>query len=121
LDGEGSSKAAFGKFLELARAEVADAATFEPAGATVIQPRAHAAAVVRKVVGQIVRPVHAQVIHEERVDVEVANLYFHPVYSFELLWKSKNKRVDVDLDGLTGEIQTEGAGRLSLGGLSWPR
>jgi hypothetical protein len=52
--------------------------------------------------------VQAQVIHEERVDVEAIDLYFRPVYAFEYDWAAKGKRVVVEYDALTGDTRTGG-------------
>ena len=73
-----------------------------------VPPQARATAVVRQVMSEVVKPVQAQMIHEERVDVEAIDLYFRPVYAFEYEWAAKNKRVVVEYDALTGEIRAGG-------------
>jgi hypothetical protein len=63
---------------------------------------------VRQVMSEVVQPVQAQVIHEERVDVEAMSLYFRPVYAFEYEWTAKAKKAVVEYDALTGEMRTGG-------------
>jgi len=74
----------------------------------VVPPQALATAVVRQVMAEVVKPVQAQVLHEERVDVEAIDLYFRPVYAFEYDWAAKGKRVVVEYDAVTGETRTGG-------------
>jgi hypothetical protein len=88
--------------------EIISLETFKPDGVLVVPPQARATAVVRQVMSEVVESVQAQVIHEERVDVSVMDLYFHPIYAFEYEWAAKNKRVVVEYDGLTGEVHSGG-------------
>jgi hypothetical protein len=75
----------------------------------VIPPQVRATAVVRQVMAEVVKPVQqAQIIHEERVDVETIDLNFRPVYAFEYEWAAKNKKAVVEFDALTGEMNTGG-------------
>jgi hypothetical protein len=68
-----------------------------------------ATAIIRKVLGEVIQPVNkAQIIHEERVDVEVLELNFRPVYAFEYEWASKGKRVIVEFDALLGDSHSGG-------------
>ena len=56
-----------------------------------------------------VQPVtRAQVIHEERVNVEAIELTFRPVYALEYEWANKGKRVVIELDALLGDIHSGG-------------
>ena len=58
---------------------------------------------------EVVQPVkNAQAIHEERVDIETVDLNFRPVYAFEYEWVTKNKKVIIEFDPLTGEMRTGG-------------
>ena len=71
-------------------------------------PEAHSTTVVRAVLAEVIKPVQAQVIHEERVNVEALDIYFRPVYALEYEWVTKGKRVILEFDGLTGEVHTGG-------------
>ena len=75
---------------------------------------------MRQVLGEVIRPAqNAQVIHEERVDVETIELNFVPVYALEYEWVSKGKRSVIEFDAVTGEIctgkklETSGKGMIS--------
>jgi hypothetical protein len=66
-------------------------------------------AVVRQVTAEVVQPVqNVQTIHEERVDIETVDLNFRPIYAFEYEWTTKNKKVVIEFDPLTGEMRTGG-------------
>jgi hypothetical protein len=52
--------------------------------------------------------VQADVIHEERVNVEAWDINFRPIYAMEYHWVPKNKRVVLEFDALTGEIHSNG-------------
>lgn len=108
FDGLSGHKKDYSKLVAMPSLEIADLANFAPAGVMVIAPQAKATAIVRQVMTEVVQPVQAQVIHEERVDVETVDLYFRPVYAFEYEWVGKNKKVVVEYDGLTGDTDTGG-------------
>jgi hypothetical protein len=102
-------RADLGKYLSAAKTEIADLTTFAPEGAAIIPPQMRATAMVRAVMTEVVKPVqNAQVIHEERVDVETIDLHFRPVYAFEFDWAAKGKRTVVEFDAITGETKTGG-------------
>jgi len=108
FDGLTGERADFSKYLSAAKTEIADLAAFAPEGVLVIPPQARATAVVRQVMAEVVKPLQAQVIHEERVDVEAVELNFRPVYAFEYDWAARGKRAVVEFDALTGEMRTGG-------------
>jgi hypothetical protein len=99
----------FGRYLSFPKTEITDLAAFAPEGVLAVPPQVRATAVVRQVLAEVVKPVqNAQVIHEERVDVEAIDLNFRPVYALEYEWAAKNKRSVVEFDALTGEMRTGG-------------
>lgn len=109
FDGMSGEPGDFSRYLGFSKTEIADLAAFRPEGALVVPPRVRATAVVRQVMAEVVKPVqHAQVIHEERVDVETIELNFRPVYAFEYEWTTKGKRAVIEFDALTGEIRAGG-------------
>ena len=108
FDGMTGEKADLTKYLSFPALEIANLETFAPEGVLVAPPEARATAVVRQVMTEAVKPVQAQMIHEERVDVENIDLYFRPVYAFEYHWPAKNKRVVVEYDALTGDFEAGG-------------
>lgn len=108
FDGVAGTQADFSKYLTFTAEQIADLAGFAPEGVLVVPPQARATAVVRQVMSEAVKSVQAQMIHEERVDVEAIDLYFRPVYAFEYEWAAKNKKVIIEYDGMTGETRTGG-------------
>ena len=50
---------------------------------------------------------HADLIREERIDVEDLTLYYRPVYAVEYVWKGKDRRQVLEFDALTGESRAE--------------
>ncbi len=70
------------RYLSFPKTEITDLAAFAPEGVLAVPPQVRATAVVRQVLAEVVKPVqNAQVIHEERVDVEAIDLNFRPVYA----------------------------------------
>jgi hypothetical protein len=108
FDGLTGEKADFGRYLAFAKTEIAALEQFTPEGTLVVPPQARATAVVRQVMAEVIRPVQAQVIHEERVDVEAIDLNFRPVYALEYEWAAKSKRVVIEFDALTSEFRAGG-------------
>ena len=109
FDGITGGKADLLKYVSAAKTEIADISTFAPEGVLVIPPQVKANAVVRQVTAEVVQPVeNVQTIHEERVDIATIDLNFRPIYAFEYEWTTKNKRVVIEFDPLTGEMHTGG-------------
>ena len=108
LDGAGAFSDPV-KYQSFAKSEIADLEHFTPEGFIVEPPRARASTVVRTVLAEVIKPVRAQVIQEERVNVEALDVNFRPVYAFEYFWAAKNKRAVIEFDGLTGEMRTGGS------------
>jgi hypothetical protein len=107
FDGAGT-RVDLSKYQSFAKTEITDLEKFAPADVLVVPPQAHATTVVRAVLADAIKPVQAQVIHEERVNVEALELYFRPVYALEYDWATKGKRVVLELDALTGEARSGG-------------
>ena len=108
FDGLSGQPTDFSRYQSFAKTEVTDLATFAPAGMLVVPPQMRATAIVRQVLGEVIQPVKAQIIHEERVDIEAIELNFRPVYAFEYEWASKGKRVIVEFDALLGDFRSGG-------------
>jgi hypothetical protein len=96
------------RYRAYAKNEIIELERFSPEGVLVVPPKAHASTVVRSVLAKVIKPVQADVIHEERVNVEALDINFRPIYAMEYLWVPKNKRVVLEFDGLTGEIHSNG-------------
>ncbi len=109
FDGLSGQKADLTRFQSFTKTEITALEQFAPEGMLVIPPQMRATAIVRQVLGEIIQPVSkAQIIHEERVDVELIEVNFRPVYAFEYEWTSKGKHVVVEFDALLGEILSGG-------------
>jgi hypothetical protein len=108
-DGLTGQKADLSRFQSFTKSEIADIGQFAPDGMLVVPPQMRATAIVRQVLGEAIQPVkNAQIIHEERIDVEAIELNFRPVYALEYEWASKGKRVIVEFDALLGDMQSGG-------------
>jgi hypothetical protein len=107
-DGLSGQKANLGSYLTFPKEEITDLNNFAAPGVLVVPAQARATAVVRQLMAEVIKPVQAQVIHEERVDVEAIDLLFHPVYAFEYEWAAKGKKLVIEYDALTEEIRTGG-------------
>jgi hypothetical protein len=107
FDGAGT-KTDLSRYGVFANTEITDLGAFSPENMLVVPPQAHASTVVRTVLAEVIKPVQAQLIHEERVNVEELDINFRPVYALEYNWVPKNKRVVLEFDALTGEVHTGG-------------
>ncbi len=108
FDGLSGEKADLSRYLAFAKTEITALEQFAPPEVFVAPPQVRATAVVRQVMAEVIKPVQAQVIHEERVDVEAIDLNFRPVYALEYEWTTKAKRTVIEFDGLTGDIRAGG-------------
>ncbi len=108
-DGIGGHKADLARYVAAGKREIADLTNFADPGVLVVPPQVRASAVVRLVTAEVFRPVqNAQHVHEERVDIETVALHFRPVYALEYEWASKNKRLVVEFDAVTGDMKSGG-------------
>ena len=97
------------KYLSFAKTLIVDIEQFAPEGVLVVPPQVNANAIVRQVLTEVIKPVqNAQVIHEERVNVEALELNFRPMYAFEYEWAAKGKRMVIEFDPLTAEVNSGG-------------
>jgi hypothetical protein len=108
FDGSGA-QLDLSKYQSFAKTEITELEKFAPEDVIVVPPTAKATTVVRSVMANVIKPVKADVIHEERLDVEVLDINFRPVYAFEYNWAAKNKQMVIEFDALTGELR--GGGR----------
>ncbi len=74
----------------------------------VVPPQARASAIVREILIGMIKSVEADRILEDNVEVERVDLYYRPVYAFQYRWKSKEKDAVLEMDGLTGTLQSGG-------------
>ena len=107
FDGSGASLDVR-QYQSFPKTEVINLEDFAPEGVVVIPPKALASTVVRSVLSEVIKPIDAQIIHEERIDIEALEINFKPVYAMEYEWAQKNKKVVLEFDALTGEILGQG-------------
>ncbi len=108
-DGLTGQKADLSRFQKFTKTEITDLEHFAPDGMLVVPPQMKASAIIRQVLSEAIKPVtKAQIIHEERMDVESLEVNFRPVYAFEYEWSSKGKRVIVEFDALVGDTHAGG-------------
>ena len=109
FDGLSGQKTDLGRYQSFAKTQIMDLEHFAPEGLLVVPPQMRATVIVRQVLGEVIQPVtKAQIIHDERVDVEAIELNFRPVYALEYEWAAKGKRVVVEFDALLGDIRSGG-------------
>ena len=109
FNGLSGQKADMERYESLTKTEITDLDHFAPEGTLVIPPQMKASAIIRLVLGEIIQPItKAQVIHEERVDIQTIELNLRPVYAFEYEWNSKGKRVVIEFDALLGDSRSGG-------------
>jgi hypothetical protein len=96
------------KYLRMDKEPVSDLSELSIDESIVVTPEMRASAVVRKVLASLLRPIQADIIHEEKADVNIVDLYFRPVYAFEYKWETKGKTAVAEFDGLTGEMTSGG-------------
>ncbi len=105
LDAVTGKEGDFKKYLTFSTSVVADLAALAQDGTIVIAPEVRSSFVVRKLAALLMKTFQADKINEERIDIAEVSLYYHPVFAIEYLWKPKDKKQTVELDGLTGEIK----------------
>src|SRR5687767_5371822 len=109
FDGLSGQKEDLSRFQSFTKSAITDLGGFAPEGILVVPPQMRATAIVRQVLGEAIQPVkNAQIINDERVNIEAIELNFRPVYALEYEWTSKGKRVVVEFDALLGEMHSGG-------------
>ncbi len=98
----------FSRYLKFERNVATDLQSLEKDGAMVIPPEARGSFVVRKLASLLMKTFQADVIHEERIDVEQIALFYRPVYAIEYQWKARQKTQVLEFDALTSEVKAEG-------------
>jgi hypothetical protein len=95
----------FAKYLSRPNKTIESTDELTKDGAFIVALEAKPAFIVRKIVNALIKPIKADTILDEQIGIEQLALYFVPVYTFELYWKAKDKRVAISFDGATGELR----------------
>jgi hypothetical protein len=89
-----------------AKEEVLDPGALVTEGTVVLPPEQRSSFVVRTLLGELMKPVQADLMIEERMLIETIDLYYRPVRAFEFLWGPKDRRGVVEVDAITGAVDT---------------
>ena len=63
---------------------------------------------VRKVLLSLPRPIKADKIYEGTANINILDLYFRPIYTFEYKWEKRGKTTVAEIDGITGKEISKG-------------
>jgi hypothetical protein len=77
-------------------------------GIILVPPQSRATAVLRDVLLGVLKSLQADQIIEDQVEVGRVDLYYRPIYAFQYRWISKEKEAVLEIDGLTGKLQSDG-------------
>lgn len=70
-----------------------------------VPPQIRVSAIMRNMLSSMIKGIQADDIHEETIEVTTVHLYYHPIFAFKFLWKTKEKEAILEIDGLTGVIR----------------
>ncbi len=86
------------------KTELTDLAVLSADGALTATPQMTASKVLRTMLATMAKQIQADKLLEESTMVETCDIYFRPVYAFELAWRPKNKTAVAEFDGVTGAM-----------------
>ena len=86
------------------KTELTDLAVLSADGALTATPQMTASRVLRTMLATMAKQIQADQLLEESTMVEACDIYFRPVYAFELAWRPKNKTAVAEFDGVTGAM-----------------
>ena len=99
------------------KTELTDLSALSADGALIAAPQMTASKTLRTLLATMVKQIQADKLLEETTLIESCDLYFRPVYAFELAWRTKNKSAVAEFDGVTGAMI---AGKVMRTGSSEP-
>lgn len=108
IDGvTGKNQSNLNKYLALSPKAIKDnLESSVPEGSIIVPPQIRASAIVRDAMSKMIKGIQADAILEEHVEVTCVDLFYRPVYAFQYFWKSKNKKAIVEVDGVTGDLNS---------------
>lgn len=109
IDANVDQEGDFSRYLTFPHQSISSTDELIKDGTPITHLETRANTLVRKVLGSLVKPFKADEILFEEITINDLNLYFYPVYTFEYLWRTKDKRATVSYDGVTTEINWKGA------------
>ena len=102
----------YAKYVTYLSQQIATTDALTSDGTPIVALEAKPAFLVRKVVNALIKPIQADHIIDEQIGISELALYFIPVYTFEIHWKAKDKRMTLAFDGVTG-IQRATANKIT--------
>lgn len=97
----------FRKYLSFTPRQVENLETLRTQDTLVVLPEVRSSFLVGKLTQALMKTIQADKIYEQRIQVDKVILYLRPVYAFEFVWESRDKRQVVEFDALTGELRAE--------------
>jgi hypothetical protein len=77
-------------------------------GIIIVPPQSRATAVLRDVLLDVLKSLQADEILEDHIEIRRVDLYYRPVFAFQYRWLSKDKEAVLEMDALTGTLQSNG-------------
>ena len=93
-------------YVKKDKTELTDLSVLTADDTLVATPQTTASKVLRTLLATMAKQIQADKLLEESTTIETCDLYFRPVYAFELAWRPKNKVAVVEFDGVTGAMIT---------------
>ena len=102
VDAQSDQPGDFSRYLKYPVREISSTDDLE---GHVVNIETKASYFVRKVINELVKPIKADEVLEEKIVIEELSLIFYPVYTFEYSMVNKDKKVMVEIDGVTSEFR----------------
>ena len=91
-------------YVKKNKTELTDLSILTANGALVATPQMTASKVLRTLLATMAKQIQSDKILEESTSIETCDLYFRPVYAFEVAWRPKNKTAVAEFDGVTSAM-----------------
>lgn len=109
VDAVTGDEKAWEDYLEHRSTKIDDLEAWKPANSIVVPAQIRATTVLRDALSDLIKPLDADTIHQDLITIERIELYYRPVFAFEFEWTPKERKAVAEIDGLTGELVTDGA------------
>ena len=71
-----------------------------------VPPQYRVSGIMREMLASMIKGIQADKIFEEEIELTCIDLYYRPVYAFKFYWKSKKQEGIIELDAITGDINS---------------
>jgi len=95
----------FKKYFEFKSRQIKETEELMKAKTVVVPAKVKASYLARQLIKELIKPIEADKILQEKVKVTNLVLYFRPIYAFEFVDSKSGKKLTLDVDALTGEVQ----------------